>query len=186
MKISKYVLLMCLFVGPAGTAAFAAPPKIQDRGPMGEELATFDRFLETHPVIDLELRRTPGLVDDPQYVDRHLELREFLRDHPNLRRELKAHPNYFMEREERFKHSGPDANVTFMALRNFDEFLDGHPAIAQDLSRKPVLIDNRPYLDSHIELREFLKTHPVVSQEIRKYPNYFMERERSLHPRMGY
>jgi hypothetical protein len=188
MKASRYVLAALLAVvlcGCAASAAYVVPVPPQGRVTF-PELANFDRFLMEHPIIDIELRRKPSLVDDPKYMEGHRELREFLHDHPALRNELKAHPNYFMEREEQFQRNQAGANPTFVALRSFDLFLDSHPEIDRELKRRPMLIDDNPYLVAHPDLREFLAKHPLLAQEIRRDPGYFMYRERVLERHRGY
>jgi len=52
---------------------------------------------------DEQLRKNPGLIKDPKYVNDHPELREFLENHPGVREELKEHPKYFMHREKQFE-----------------------------------------------------------------------------------
>ena len=71
----------------------------------------------------------------------------------------------------------PNPDITRPELQNFDRFLDGHPAVEQDLRKDPRLIENRAYVDSHPELKEFLGSHPGVREEIKETPRYFMERE---------
>jgi hypothetical protein len=183
MRTAKYLLaalLATVFGGAFATAAFAAPLARQQREPGFPELANFGRFLTEHPMIDIELRRSPALIDNPLYMDHHRELREFLHAHPMLRRELKAHPNFFMEREEQLQHFQAGANPTFVALRSFDRFLDQHPEIDHQLKRRPMLINSNEYLRAHRELREFLAIHPLVAQEIHRDPGYFMYREHTL------
>jgi len=65
-------------------------------------LRNFDGFLDKYPEIDEQLRKNPGLINDPKYVNDHPELKEFLENHPGVRQELKEHPKYFMHREKQF------------------------------------------------------------------------------------
>jgi len=98
------------------------------------ELRNFDRFLDSHPDIEADLRKNPSLVDNQQYLNEHPALRDFLTEHPGVREELKETPRYFMRRERRFERRGGD--ITRGELRNFDRFLDAHPEIAEDLKEK--------------------------------------------------
>jgi phage-related protein len=66
------------------------------------EVKNFDEFLATHPAVDKELRKNPALVNDPNYVAKHPELREFLNNHPAIRQDLAEHPRVFMHREKKF------------------------------------------------------------------------------------
>ena len=45
-------------------------------------------------------------------------------------------------------------------LKDFDKFLDDHPAIVPDLKRDPSLIVDPDYLAQHPDLKHFLATHP--------------------------
>ena len=39
-----------------------------------EELANFDRFLDSHPILERQLGSNPSLVNDPNYVQREPDL----------------------------------------------------------------------------------------------------------------
>jgi hypothetical protein len=71
-----------------------------------------------------------------------------------------------------------DNDVTAGELRNFDGFLDSHPAIANEVQRDPGLLRNPAYVARHPELREFLATHPGVREEARENPGRFVRAER--------
>src|SRR5580698_383170 len=45
------------------------------------DLARFDQFLDTHREDAEQLRHTPSLIDDPQYLKMHPELNGYLQDH---------------------------------------------------------------------------------------------------------
>jgi len=62
-------------------------------------------------------------------------------------------------------------------LASFDNYLDGHPEVAQDLRKDPSLIDNQEYLEKHPALRDYLQQHPEVREEVKQNPNAFMHRE---------
>ena len=70
-----------------------------------------------------------------------------------------------------------DNDTTRGELRNFDRFLDSHPAIAKDLKGNPNLVNDANYLSQHPELKEFLNNHPGVREEIKENPKGFMNRE---------
>ena len=63
------------------------------------------------------------------------------------------------------------------ALRNFDEFLDQHPEMREDLRRNPRMANNSEYLENHPELREFEKNHPGVDKQLDKHPGQFIKHE---------
>jgi S1-C subfamily serine protease len=45
-------------------------------------------------------------------------------------------------------------------LRDFDKFLDDHPAIVPDLKRDPTLLVDPDYLADHPDLKRFMTAHP--------------------------
>jgi len=59
------------------------------------EMARFGQFLDDHPGLARELARDPSRMNDPGYVDRHRELREFLQSHPAVRDRLGDNPAAF-------------------------------------------------------------------------------------------
>jgi hypothetical protein len=63
-------------------------------------------------------------------------------------------------------------------MRNFHEFLDHHPRIAQQLRSDPSLINNDRWLDNHYELDNFLRRNPRVREELQASPRRFMAWER--------
>jgi hypothetical protein len=66
------------------------------------EVKTFDDFLDKHPAVNKELRKNPALVNDPNFVAKHPELKEFLSSHPAIRQDLAQHPRIFMHDEKKF------------------------------------------------------------------------------------
>ena len=70
-----------------------------------------------------------------------------------------------------------DHDINRTELRNFDGFLDAHPAIDRELSLNPGLAQNREYLARHPELREFIACHPGVREELRENPYRFVRAE---------
>src|SRR5215813_11900639 len=55
---------------------------------------------------------------------------------------------------------GQDSSNRVVELKDFDKFLEDHPAILPDLKRDPSLITNPEYLEQHPELNTFLAAHP--------------------------
>jgi len=53
-----------------------------------------------------------------------------------------------------------ETNDRLLELKDFDKFLEGHPAILPDLKRDPSLITNSQYLEQHPDLKSFLADHP--------------------------
>jgi hypothetical protein len=173
-SISGGVLCFLLVSATLAVPVFAAQQG--ERDITRQELLNFDRFLDSHPAIDQDLKKNPALVKDAAYLSAHPELKEFLGTHPGVREEILENPRTFMNREERFDRSGRD--ITRQELRNFDGFLDTHPNIEQDLKKNPKLLNDAAYLAAHPELKQFLDTHPGVRAEASENPRIFMNRER--------
>ncbi|HWZ83691.1 MAG TPA: hypothetical protein VNW47_13760 [Terriglobales bacterium] len=162
------------------------------------ELSTMDRFLDRHREIAEQLQKDPSLVKNKEFVENHPALKEFLQTHPEIREEFRENPNAFMRQEERYDRRedrrAEDANraadfhdanghnsgreVTGFHsdahrdhdVSSFGQFLGGHSAIAEQLSRDPSLANNKEFLASHADLQEYLTAHPEVSQELAKNP----------------
>jgi hypothetical protein len=66
----------------------------------------------------------------------------------------------------------PDANR--QELLHFDEFLNSHPEIADQLRRDSSLVNNEEYVKNHPALQTYLRDHPAMSQQIKQDPNAFM------------
>jgi dsDNA-binding SOS-regulon protein len=162
---------------------------VQDNDTTRQELARFDQFLDDHPNIAEQVRKDPSLVNNPDYERNNPELHAFLESHPNIREEIKENPNAFMRQEDRFdRHEGDrdgdhdgrgrgDNDTTRGELARFDQFLDGHPEIAQELRRDPSLVDNPEYEKNHPALQAYLADHPQIREEIKENPNAFMRLE---------
>jgi hypothetical protein len=170
----------------------------RDRDVPRGELSTMDRFLDHHREIAEQLEKDPSLIKNKEFVENHPALKEFLQTHPEIREEFRENPNAFMRQEERYDRRedrrGEDPNrvgdfhesdghtsareVTgfhgdeqrHRDVSSFGQFLGGHSAIAEQLSRDPSLANNKEFLASHADLQEYLKAHPEVSQELAKNP----------------
>jgi phage-related protein len=169
LKIFAFAFLAALLVQPV----FAAQ---KNSDITHQELSNFDRFLDNHPAIDKELRKNPSLVNDPNYLSAHPQLKEFLEKHPGVREEIRENPNAFMNRERHFEQSGRD--ISREEVKTFDEFLDQHPAINNELARHPELANDSAYVARHPELKEFLALHPAIRKDLAEHPRAFMRREK--------
>ena len=171
-----------------------------DRDITREQLATMDRFMDSHPEIAEQLRKDPSLINDKQFVENHPALQEFLQSHPGVREEFSENPNAFMRREERFdrregdrddhriagdrdRNLAGDRDVTREELATTDRFLDTHPEIAEQLRKDPSLIKNKVFVENHPALQDFLQTHSEIREEFRENPNAFMRREERFDQR---
>jgi len=141
------------------------------------ELATADRFLDGHPEIAEQLHKDPSLIKNKEFVENHPALQEFLQTHPEVREEFREDPNAFMRQEQHFdrREDSRDRDLSFRdrdreAMSNFGQFLGGHTAVADQLSKDPSLANNKEFLASHPELGDYLKAHPEMKQELAKDP----------------
>ena len=164
-------------------AGQSTPPQdtrpVQDRDANREELANFDRFLDSHREIAAPVRKNPALVDDREFVTNHPALETYLRDHPAVREQLRQNPNAFMQEENRLdrREDGRDRDANRAELANFDRFLDNHREISEQIRKDPSLVDNREFVKNHPSLESYLLDHPGVREAIKQDPNRFMQEE---------
>jgi len=143
-----------------------------------QELQNFDNFLDTHPAIDAELTKNPRLIESPEWVSAHPELKSFMAAHPGVREEMKETPRFFMHREAQFDKSGRDESLRELA--NLDVFLDTHPGIEKELRKDPSLAKNPEFISKHSEFSEFLAKHPAIRADLKENPKAFMHREKEI------
>jgi hypothetical protein len=70
-----------------------------------------------------------------------------------------------------------DNDTTRKDLAQFDQFMDGHREISEQLRKNPSLVNNEEFVKQHPALQTYLQEHPGVSEEIRENPNSFMRQE---------
>lgn len=160
--------------------AFMHREERYDRREDRRDAAVMDRFMDSHPEVAEQLRKNPSLVDNKQFVKGHPEFQEFLASHPEVAQEYRANPAGFMQQEQRFDaraSSGMrrDNDMTGGELSSFHEFLQGHGAIAGELSKNPSLATNQEYLENHPALSSYLQAHPNVHQELSENPQSFVK-----------
>ena len=169
------------------------------------DLARFDQFLDSHREIAEQLRRTPSLIDDPQYLQGHPDLSAYLQDHPGVKQEISQQPGTFMQLEDRYDHdrglrdrdaSGQDQNAFGQDrdrdahgqnsdadhrdgmnrdAMNFERFLDDHREIGEQVRKDPSLLDNRDFVKNHPALDSYLRDNPGVRDQIRQNPGAFLQ-----------
>lgn len=137
------------------------------------ELQAMDEFLDNHAHLASEINNNPQLVNNPQFLAKHPELKTFLAQHPDIRAELKEDPRLVLREERSYEQGEP---IPANELKQFDQFLDSHPQIARDLSRNPRLVDDNHYRAQHPQLMSFLAVHPALRKELFVHPVKFMAR----------
>ena len=163
-----------------------------------EKLASFDRFLDGHRDIAEQVRKNPSLLDDQQFLKEHPELQAYLQEHTGVRNAVRANPDAFMRQEDRFdqredagKKPKPMSNATDVndhdttrgQVASFDQFLDRHREVAEQVRRDPSLLDNQQFLKEHPALQIYLQDHQGVREEIRENPGAFMSAENRFEQR---
>ena len=144
-----------------------------------EKLASFDQFLDKHREIAEQVRRNPSLLDNQQFLKDHPELQTYLQDHTGVRNALRENPNAFMLQEERYdrREDARDRDTTRGQLTSFDQFLDKHREVAEQVRKDPSLLDNQQFLKDHPALQAYLQDHKGVREEVQENPNAFMRQE---------
>ncbi len=176
----------------------------QDRQPAADndditrrDLARFDQFLDSHREDADQLRKTPSLIDDPQYLQNHPELNAYLQDHPNVKQEISQRPDTFMRLEDEYNRDhdlrdrdanwqGRDGDRGAVAQDRDRDRDAGAPDRDRDRDRdadRRELGDFNRFLDSHREVgeqlrkdpsladnREFVQSHPALQDYLRDNP----------------
>jgi hypothetical protein len=91
----------------------------QDNDTTRQELAQFDRFLDSHREIGEQLRKNSSLINDKEFLAKHPALQTYLQQHPAFRQEIRENPNAFMRQENRFDRHG-EARENDAARRDRD------------------------------------------------------------------
>jgi phage-related protein len=154
----------------------------------GRELTNLNRFMDTHPEIAEQLRKNPSLVNNPEFVEKHPALQQFLQEHGGVAQELRQNSNAFMQQEQRFdqREDGRDGDGSRREMASMDRFLDGHPEIAEQLRKDPSLVKNTEFVEKHPALQSYLQQHPQVREEITSDPNAFMRQEQRFDREEGW
>jgi len=68
-------------------------------------------------------------------------------------------------------------DTTRRDLAQFDQFMDGHREIAEQLRKDPSLVNNKEFVGQHPALQAYLQEHPGIREEIKENPSTFMRQE---------
>jgi hypothetical protein len=180
--VSALAGFLCLGTPAVAQSASARNnPALQGDDATRQELANFDRFLDSHPEVASDIRKDPSLVNNDDFVNRHPALQTYLQDHPAVRQQIKADPNAFMRQEARYdRHEDDrdrDRDINRQELAHFNEFLDTHRETAEQLRKDPSLVDNHEFVNSHPALQTYLRDHPELREQLKSNPNAFMHQE---------
>jgi hypothetical protein len=167
-------LLLCLG-GPLHARIAAAPNRpAQTEDASRLEIDNFNRFLEGHQEVAVQLHNTPWLVDNPEYLRDHPELKSYLQDHPGVRQSISENPVAFMKEDAQRSE-----------LAQFSRFLDAHPDIAEQLRRDPKLADGHNFMQAHPDLRTYLDEHQTVKVALHENTTTFMQEEEGYNRNTG-
>lgn len=70
-----------------------------------------------------------------------------------------------------------DSDLTWRQLSAFDQFLDNHPEVSDQLRKDPSLINNEEFVENHPALKQYLQDHPEVREELNQNPRAVMRQE---------
>ncbi|HET9305337.1 MAG TPA: hemophore-related protein [Candidatus Sulfotelmatobacter sp.] len=76
-----------------------------------------------------------------------------------------------------------DSDLTRQQLAAFDQFLDNHADLAQQIRSNPSLVNNEEFVESHPDLQSYLQQHPEVREELNQNPNAVMHQEQRFDRR---
>ena len=169
------VTLLCL---PCPTHAQSPQDRqtVQGDDITRRDVARFDQFLDSHREIADELRKTPSLIDDPQFLQRHPELNAYLQDHPSVKQEISQHPDTFMSLEDRYDRDrnlrdrdagGQDRDADRRDVTNRDN--DRGDEAKRDDDRRDVT--NRADRRDVANFDRFLDEHREIAEQVRKDPS---------------
>ncbi len=68
-------------------------------------------------------------------------------------------------------------DLTRQQLAAFDQFLDNHPELSEQLRKNPSLVDNQEFVANHPDLQRYLQEHPEVREDIDRNPAAVMHQE---------
>jgi hypothetical protein len=154
------------------TAAANKPAQTEDAS--AREVVEFNRFLQGHQEVAVELHSKPWLVDNYNYLQNHPELKSYLNDHPGLKDEISRNPVAFMQEDAQRSE-----------LAQFSRFLDTHREVAEQLRNDPTLANNYNFLQSHPEVKTYLSEHTAVQEALHDNAVTFMKEEEGFSRNSG-
>ena len=76
-----------------------------------------------------------------------------------------------------------DVDLTHQQMAAFDQFLDNHPEIAEQVRKNPSLVNNEEFVENHPDLQRYLQQHPEVRQDLAQNPSAVMKQEQRFDRR---
>ena len=150
------------------------------------DLARFDQFLDSHREDAEQLRKTPALVDDPQFLQGHPQLNTYLQDHPSVKQEISQRPDTFMRLEDRYSQDrdardrdagGPDHDADRRDVGAQDGDADRRDAGGQNRDADPRNAERDAHGRDVAQFDRFLDGHREIAEQVRKDPSLVDNRE---------
>jgi hypothetical protein len=139
------------------------------------DLGELDRFMDSHPEVAAQVRQSPWLVTNYDFLQSHLDLKMFLQDHPQLSSEIGRNPVAFMQEENLVDRPAGGRDES-----EFNQFMNSHREIAEQVRKNPTLMNDRDFVRNHPALQTFLQQNPGIRDQIRQNPNAFNRQEQSF------
>ncbi len=76
-----------------------------------------------------------------------------------------------------------DSDLTRQQLSAFDQFLDNHSDLAQQIRNNPSLVNNEEFVANHSDLQRYLQEHPEVREDLSQNPNAVLHQEQRFERR---
>src|ERR1700735_281435 len=152
----------------------------QDDDITRRDLARFDQFLDSHREDAAQLRKTPALVDDPQFLQSHPELNTYLQDHPSVKQEIRQRPGPLMRLEELYDR---DHDARDRDAGERDRYADARDRDADKQDRDADRDRDSYRQDREADRREdanfdrFLDGHRDIGEQVRKDPSLLDNRD---------
>jgi hypothetical protein len=166
--------LLCLGAPLQARTTLVPNKPAQTEDASRRQIDEFNRFLEDHRDIAVELHSKPWLVRNDDYLQRHPDLRSYVDEHPGLREAIDQDPVAFMREDAQRSE-----------LAQFSRFLDTHRQIAEDLRKDPSSADNYAYRQSHPDLKAYLDQHDSVKQALHENAAQFLKEEEGFDRSAG-
>jgi len=76
-----------------------------------------------------------------------------------------------------------DSDLNRQQLAAFDQFLDSHPELAEQIRKDPSVVNREEFVENHPDLQRYLQDHPGVREELAENPNAVMHQEQRFDRR---
>lgn len=149
------------------------------------EVTIMNQYFSTHADVERQLIANPKLIENPNFLQQHYELQDFLNSHPGARQTFDQNPELFMRLEARFQDStklgyravndrdnnngaNPYPNRNTNPNSNSNPNYNDRPDVTRtDLAKVDRFLDSHPDIEKQLEANpelvknpDFMKDHP--------------------------